>query len=119
MSNDSQALSLPMETVSVEEAELLRTQATDLVRRVRESRGGRQLAVLDEVTSVGLDSQRNAGRQLELVKTRLATRARRAPGRLPGCGGARPLRRTPSRWEATGLENRSTSSLLLCGATRR
>ena len=31
------------------------------------------MAVLDEVTSVGLESQRNAGRQLELVKTRLAT----------------------------------------------
>ena len=29
--------------------------------------------MLDEVTSVGLESQRNAGRQLELVKTRLAT----------------------------------------------
>ena len=29
--------------------------------------------MLDEVTSVGVESQRNAGRQLELVKTRLAT----------------------------------------------
>jgi uncharacterized protein YaaN involved in tellurite resistance len=73
MSNQPQALALPNETLTTEETELLRTQATDLVQGVRDSRGGRQLAMLDEVTSVGLDSQRNAGRQLELVKTRLAT----------------------------------------------
>ena len=43
------------------------------MRGVRKSTGAQQLAVLDEVTTVGLESQRNAGRQLELVKTRLAT----------------------------------------------
>jgi uncharacterized protein YaaN involved in tellurite resistance len=61
------------ETMSAEEVELARTQAEALVRGVRKSTGSHQLAVLDEVTSVGLESQRNAGRQLELVKTRLAT----------------------------------------------
>jgi uncharacterized protein YaaN involved in tellurite resistance len=60
-------------TMSAEEIELARTQAEALVRGVRTASGSRQLAVLDEVTSVGLESQRNAGRQLELVKTRLAT----------------------------------------------
>ena len=60
-------------TMSAEEIELARSQAETLVRGVRESTGSRQLAVLDEVTSVGVESQRNAGRQLELVKTRLAT----------------------------------------------
>ena len=63
----------PPETMSADEIELARQQASALVRGVRESTGGQQLAVLDEVTSVGLESQRNAGRQLELVKTRLAT----------------------------------------------
>ena len=60
-------------TMSADEIELARSQAETLVRGVRESTGSRQLAVLDEVTSVGVESQRNAGRQLELVKTRLAT----------------------------------------------
>jgi uncharacterized protein YaaN involved in tellurite resistance len=64
---------VPPETMSAEEVELVRAQATELVTSVREASGGRQLAVLDEVRAVGLDSQRNAGRQLELVKTRLAT----------------------------------------------
>ena len=63
----------PPTTLPPEEAELLRSQAIGLVQGVRDSHGGRQLAVLDEVTTVGLDSQRNAGRQLELVKTRLTT----------------------------------------------
>ena len=60
-------------TMSADEIEFARRQAETLVRGVRESTGSRQLAVLDEVTSVGVESQRNAGRQLELVKTRLAT----------------------------------------------
>ena len=54
-----------------------------------ESTGARQLAVLDEVTTVGLwTSQRNAGRQLELVKTRLAT--------FLDEGGAEPMSSPPS-----------------------
>ena len=90
------------------EIELARSQADDLVRGVRESTGRRQLAVLDEVTSVGVESQRNAGRQLELVKTRLATfldeggaskdvaaragrPARRARPHQPGARAAQPL----------------------------
>ena len=43
------------------DVELARSQAAELVRGVRESTGSRQLAVIDEVTSVGLQSQRNAG----------------------------------------------------------
>ena len=39
----------------------------------RDSTGARQLAVLDEVSSGRVTSQRNAGRQLELVKTRMST----------------------------------------------
>ena len=60
-------------SMSAEEIELAHKQAEALVRGVRKSTGAQQLAVLDEVTTVGLESQRNAGRQLELVKTRLAT----------------------------------------------
>ena len=63
----------PPATMSVEEVSEAERQVAELVRAVQESTGGRQLAVLDEVSSVGLKSQRNAGRQLELVKTRMAT----------------------------------------------
>ena len=62
----------PPRTMSIDEVDDARRQAAELARGVRESRGSKQLAVLDEVTSVGMVSQRNAGRQLELVKTRLA-----------------------------------------------
>lgn len=62
----------PPRTMSIDEVDEARRQAAELARGVRESRGSKQLAVLDEVTSVGMVSQRNAGRQLELVKTRLA-----------------------------------------------
>lgn len=62
----------PPRTMSIDEVDDARRQAAELALGVRESRGSKQLAVLDEVTSVGMVSQRNAGRQLELVKTRLA-----------------------------------------------
>ena len=60
-------------TMSADEIELAAQPGGDAgPRRPRVDRIA-QLAVLDEVTSVGVESQRNAGRQLELVKTRLAT----------------------------------------------
>ena len=64
---------VPPATMTADEVDLARRQATEMVRELRESTGARQMAVIDEVTSVGLHSQRNAGRQLELVKTRLST----------------------------------------------
>lgn len=62
----------PPRTMSADEVDEAHRQASDLAHGVRDSSGSKQLAVLDEVTSVGMKSQRNAGRQLELVKTRLA-----------------------------------------------
>jgi uncharacterized protein YaaN involved in tellurite resistance len=64
---------LPPATMTADEVDLARRQATEMVRELRESTGARQMAVIDDVTSLGLHSQRNAGRQLELVKTRLST----------------------------------------------
>lgn len=71
IADESRSLA-PPRTMSIDEVDEARRQAAELVRGVRESSGSKQLAVLDEVTSVGMQSQRNAGRQLELVKTRLA-----------------------------------------------
>jgi len=60
-------------TMSASEVTEARRQASELVRYVRESGGADQLAAIDEVSSVGLKSQRNAGRQLELVRGRMST----------------------------------------------
>ena len=71
--HDAVETPVPPGGMSIEDVDLARQQASEMVREVRESSGSHQLAVIDDVTSVGLQSQRNAGRQLELVKTRLAT----------------------------------------------
>ncbi len=63
----------PPGAMTDDDVSTMREQADRLVAAVGASSGARQLAVLDEVTGLGLQSQRNAGRQLELVKTRLAT----------------------------------------------
>lgn len=66
------ALAAP-DTMTPDEIADAQRQATDLVCAMHEATGGRRLAVLDELAGIGLQSQRNAGRQLELVKTRIAT----------------------------------------------
>lgn len=63
----------PPKGMSADEVEQARRQARDLVRSLRDSSGSRGLAVIDELTSTGMQAQRSAGRQLELTKTRLGT----------------------------------------------
>lgn len=63
----------PPTDMSVAEIGEAKRQARDLVQSLRESSGGRQLAVVDDLAATGVQAQRNAGRQLELSKTRLAT----------------------------------------------
>jgi uncharacterized protein YaaN involved in tellurite resistance len=63
----------PPASMTPAEVEQAQAQARDLVNSLRDSAGGRQLAVVDEITSTGVQAQRNAGRQLELAKTRLGT----------------------------------------------
>jgi len=71
--SESTVLPTPPKTMSASEVTEARRQASELVRYVRDSDGSDQLAAIDEVSSVGLKSQRNAGRQLELVRGRMAT----------------------------------------------
>jgi hypothetical protein len=63
----------PPSDMSVAEVEEAQRRAHDLVRSLRDSSGARQLAVVDDIAETGVQAQRNAGRQLELSKTRLAT----------------------------------------------
>jgi len=72
VANDASA-PVPPEGMSAAEVGEMRDQATALVHELGVSSGGRQLSVIDELTSVGTQTQRNAGRQLELVKTRMST----------------------------------------------
>jgi len=59
--------------MSASEITEARRRASELVRYVRDSEGSDQLAAIDEVSSVGLKSQRNAGRQLDLIRLRMST----------------------------------------------
>jgi len=59
--------------MSASEVTEARRQADELVRCVRDSDGSDQLAAIDEVGSIGITSQRNAGRQLDLIRLRMST----------------------------------------------
>src|SRR3954453_16473950 len=63
----------PPKTMSASEVTEAHHQASELVRYVRDTDGSGQLAAIDEVSSVGLKSQRNAGRQLDLIRLRMST----------------------------------------------
>jgi uncharacterized protein YaaN involved in tellurite resistance len=63
----------PPVDMSDEEIAAAKRQAHELVLGLKDSTGSRQLAAVDEITGSARQAQLNAGRQLELARTRLAT----------------------------------------------
>lgn len=54
-----------------EEAEELRSRAEDLVNELQAASGGRELELIDSVTSVGIQAQRRAKSELDLLRGRV------------------------------------------------
>jgi uncharacterized protein YaaN involved in tellurite resistance len=53
------------------EEEEVRAQARQLVLAIKDATGTREMEMLDEISVVGLQAQRGAGRQLDLVRARM------------------------------------------------
>ena len=68
---DDPMLDVP-EGITEEEALELRERAASLVNQLEEARGSKALALIDRVTAVGIQSQRRAGTELDLLKARMA-----------------------------------------------
>jgi uncharacterized protein YaaN involved in tellurite resistance len=68
---EAQMLSVP-EGITEEEALDLRERATSLIKQLEEASGSKALALIDRVTAIGIQSQRRAGAELDLLKTRMA-----------------------------------------------
>ena len=60
-------------SMSNDEVQRVRSQAIELVNQLEDATGSKELAMLDGITNVGLQAQRNAAGQLELLKTRVGT----------------------------------------------
>ena len=71
ISQDAKTVSVP-EGITEEEAQALRERAKSLIDQLDEARGSKALALIDRVTAVGIQSQRMAGTELDLLKTRMA-----------------------------------------------
>jgi uncharacterized protein YaaN involved in tellurite resistance len=71
ISQDAKTVSVP-EGITEEEAQALRERAKSLIDQLEEARGSKALALIDRVTAVGIQSQRMAGTELDLLKTRMA-----------------------------------------------
>jgi uncharacterized protein YaaN involved in tellurite resistance len=71
ISQDANSVEVP-EGLSEEEAQNLRERAADLIEQLEGARGSKALALIDRVTTVGLESQRRASTELDLLKTRMA-----------------------------------------------
>ena len=59
--------------MSDDEAQRLQDQAIELVEQLREAAGSAEMELLDGVTNVGLQAQRNSASQLGLLSTRVST----------------------------------------------
>ncbi len=71
ISKDAQMVEVP-EGITEEEAQDLRDRATSLINQLEEARGSNALALIDRVTTIGTQSQRKAGTELDLLKARMA-----------------------------------------------
>jgi uncharacterized protein YaaN involved in tellurite resistance len=60
------------EGISEEEAQDIRERASVLINQLEEARGSKALALIDQVAAVGIQSQRRASAELDLLKTRMA-----------------------------------------------
>jgi uncharacterized protein YaaN involved in tellurite resistance len=63
----------PPKGMSDDEVKKLNRQATDLVKQLGEVTGSKELALLDNMTNMGIQAQRNAAADLDLLKARVGT----------------------------------------------
>jgi uncharacterized protein YaaN involved in tellurite resistance len=80
--------------ISTEEADKAEIQAAELVRQIEEAGGSHELDLLDGITSVGVQAQRDAAGQLELLKTRIGTLLNEGGAGADMAKGLRDLRET-------------------------
>ncbi len=71
ISKDAKTVTVP-EGITEDDAQALRERASSLIDQLEEARGSKALALIDRVTAVGIQSQRMAGTELDLLKTRMA-----------------------------------------------
>ncbi|UCF61374.1 MAG: toxic anion resistance protein [Anaerolineaceae bacterium] len=71
ISQDVKPVEVP-EGITEEEAQDLRERATSLINQLEEAKGSHALALIDRITAIGIQSQRRAGAELDLLKTRMA-----------------------------------------------
>ena len=60
-------------SMSDDEAQSVQSQAMELVKQLEDANGSMELGLLDGITNVGIQAQRDAAGQLDLLKTRIGT----------------------------------------------
>ena len=71
ISQNAKPVEVP-EGITEEEAQDLRERATALINQLEGVSGSKALALIDRLTEIGIQSQRRAGAELDLLKTRMA-----------------------------------------------
>ena len=84
-------------SMSDDEVRRIQSQALELTNQLEETAGSKELALLGGITNVGLQAQRNAAGQLELLKTRIGTFLNEGGTSAEIADGLRDLRVTLSQ----------------------
>lgn len=63
----------PPKGMSEKESQKIRNQAAELVKQLGEVTGSKELEIMDNMTNMGIQSQRNAANYLDLLKARVAS----------------------------------------------
>ena len=83
--------------LSDDEAQRVRSQAIEIVNQLDDAAGSKELELLDNLTNVGLQAQRNAAGQLGLLKTRIGAFLNEGGTSAEIANGLRDLRVTLSQ----------------------
>jgi len=57
--------------ITDEESQEIQSRATELVKQLEGSTGSQELEIIDSMTNLGIQAQRNAGGELELMRSRV------------------------------------------------
>ena len=100
--------------MSEKEVQRAQREACELVERLGDVGGGKELELLDGITNVGLQSQRNAARQLDPLKDRLSTFLNEENTGQGIATGLRELHETLDQINPEGLRKSSVWARALC-----
>ena len=98
---------MPPKSMSDEEVQRIRNQVIEIVKQLEDATGSKELELLDSITNVGLQAQRGAAGQMDLLRAQIGTFLNEGGTGREVANGLRDLRMTLNEINPHQLSQRS------------